>query len=169
MYPYHLADYVCRVKRITAYKYYCDLLASMLAEEASYDRMPNFTVRCCMERAAPRRVLSPMARAGQAVRRPCALQCLACTGCVPSVFQPRIDCVPVVYRRFSGGVSAVCQHWPCTVRVTTMHRLCTGNVPAVCQHCSGCVPAVYRLCTGSVPALYRLRTGCVPAMYRQCT
>ena len=48
MFPYHLSDYVCRVQRITPFKYYSEVLTNMLREEKSYDRLPNFTVeRTC--------------------------------------------------------------------------------------------------------------------------
>ncbi|KAG1655890.1 hypothetical protein FOA52_006088 [Chlamydomonas sp. UWO 241] len=43
MYPYHLAEYVCRVQRVTPYKYYSDVMVELLREEKSYDRLPNFT------------------------------------------------------------------------------------------------------------------------------
>jgi hypothetical protein len=26
LYPYHLADYICRVSRISPFRYYCDIL-----------------------------------------------------------------------------------------------------------------------------------------------
>ncbi|GAX73682.1 hypothetical protein CEUSTIGMA_g1133.t1 [Chlamydomonas eustigma] len=43
MYPHHLATFVCKCQRVTPFKYYCEVLANMLREEKSYDRMPNFT------------------------------------------------------------------------------------------------------------------------------
>lgn len=45
LFPYHLADYVCRVLRVTPFRYYCDLLFTVMREEKSYDQIPNFTVR----------------------------------------------------------------------------------------------------------------------------
>lgn len=45
VYPYHMSDYVCRVQRITPFKYYNEVLFLTLKEEKSYDRIPNFTVR----------------------------------------------------------------------------------------------------------------------------
>lgn len=45
LFPYHLADYICRVLRVTPFKYYVELMYSVLRDERSYDRIPNFTVR----------------------------------------------------------------------------------------------------------------------------
>ena len=42
--PYHLADYACRVLRVTPFRYYIDLLFLVMREEKSYDQIPNFTV-----------------------------------------------------------------------------------------------------------------------------
>ncbi|KAL3158901.1 hypothetical protein ABBQ32_011616 [Trebouxia sp. C0010 RCD-2024] len=42
LFPYHLSDYVCRVLRVTPFKYYCDLLYTVMREEKSYDQIPNF-------------------------------------------------------------------------------------------------------------------------------
>ena len=44
LFPYHLADYVCRVLRVTPFRYYCDLLFTVMRDEKSYDQIPNFTV-----------------------------------------------------------------------------------------------------------------------------
>ncbi len=44
LFPYHLSDYICRVLRYTPFKYYSDIMLSVLKEEKSYDRIPNFTV-----------------------------------------------------------------------------------------------------------------------------
>ncbi|WIA36338.1 hypothetical protein OEZ86_007659 [Tetradesmus obliquus] len=43
VYPYHLSDYVCRVVRVTPFRYYSEVLFLTLKEEKSYDRIPNFT------------------------------------------------------------------------------------------------------------------------------
>eukprot|EP00879_Flechtneria_rotunda_P023299 GHRR01024648.1.p1 GENE.GHRR01024648.1~~GHRR01024648.1.p1 ORF type:complete len:247 (+),score=73.57 GHRR01024648.1:732-1472(+) len=43
LYPYHLAEYVARVLRVTPFKYYTNVLFLNLKEERSYDRIPNFT------------------------------------------------------------------------------------------------------------------------------
>lgn len=45
LFPYHLADYVCRVLRVSPHRYYCDLLYTVMREEKSYDQIPNFAVR----------------------------------------------------------------------------------------------------------------------------
>ena len=45
LFPYHLADYTCRVLRVTPFRYYIDLLFTVMREEKSYDQIPNFTVR----------------------------------------------------------------------------------------------------------------------------
>ena len=44
LFPYHLAEYVCRVLRVTPFRYYCDLLFTVMRDEHSYDYIPNFTV-----------------------------------------------------------------------------------------------------------------------------
>ena len=44
LYPYALADFVCARLRVSPFKYYCDLLFSVMREEKSYDFIPNFTV-----------------------------------------------------------------------------------------------------------------------------
>lgn len=45
LFPYHLADYTCRVLRVTPFRYYIDLLFLVMRDEKSYDQIPNFTVR----------------------------------------------------------------------------------------------------------------------------
>ncbi|CAD7697174.1 unnamed protein product [Ostreobium quekettii] len=42
LFPYHLAGYICRVLRTTAFRYYFDTLYASLKEERAYDRIPNF-------------------------------------------------------------------------------------------------------------------------------
>lgn len=44
LYPYHLQHFVCRVLRVTPFKYYTDLLVSCLVAERPYHQLPNFTV-----------------------------------------------------------------------------------------------------------------------------
>lgn len=44
LFPYHVAEYVCRVLRVTPFRYYCDLLFMVMRDERSYDYIPNFTV-----------------------------------------------------------------------------------------------------------------------------
>ncbi|XP_047053816.1 protein FAM91A1-like [Lolium rigidum] len=43
LYPYHLADYICRVLRISPFRYYCDILFETMKNEQPYDSIPNFT------------------------------------------------------------------------------------------------------------------------------
>ena len=44
IFPYHLAHYVCRVLRVSPFKYYSDTCYSSLAAEMSFSELPNFTV-----------------------------------------------------------------------------------------------------------------------------
>ncbi|XP_020590898.1 protein FAM91A1 isoform X2 [Phalaenopsis equestris] len=43
LFPYHLADYVCRVMRISPFKYYCDMIFEVMKNEQPYDSIPNFS------------------------------------------------------------------------------------------------------------------------------
>ncbi|BAT80978.1 hypothetical protein LR48_Vigan07g046100 [Vigna angularis] len=43
LFPYHLADYVCRVMRVTAFRYYIDMIFEVMKNEQPYDRIPNFS------------------------------------------------------------------------------------------------------------------------------
>ncbi|KAK3160685.1 hypothetical protein QOZ80_1BG0062980 [Eleusine coracana subsp. coracana] len=43
LYPYHLADYICRVLRVSPFRYYCDILFEVMKNEQPYDSIPNFT------------------------------------------------------------------------------------------------------------------------------
>jgi len=43
LFPYHLADYITRVLRVTPFRYYSDIVCSALKEEKPYDQIPNFT------------------------------------------------------------------------------------------------------------------------------
>ncbi|KAL5220798.1 hypothetical protein ABZP36_025511 [Zizania latifolia] len=43
LYPYHLADYICRVLRVSPFRYYCDILFEAMKNEQPYDSIPNFT------------------------------------------------------------------------------------------------------------------------------
>lgn len=43
LFPYHLSEYVCRVARVTPFKYYSGLLADLMREDLPYDSVPNFT------------------------------------------------------------------------------------------------------------------------------
>lgn len=43
LFPYHLAEYVCRVMRISPFKYYCDMIFDVMRNEQPYDSIPNFS------------------------------------------------------------------------------------------------------------------------------
>ncbi|XP_022884869.1 protein FAM91A1 [Olea europaea var. sylvestris] len=43
LFPYHLAEYVCRVMRISPFKYYCDMIFEVMKNEQPYDSIPNFS------------------------------------------------------------------------------------------------------------------------------
>ncbi|MCO5570831.1 hypothetical protein L7F22_024559 [Adiantum nelumboides] len=43
LFPYHLAEYVCRIQRISPFRYYCDILYEVMKNERPYDTIPNFT------------------------------------------------------------------------------------------------------------------------------
>ncbi len=47
IFPYHLGHYICRVLRVSPFKYYSDLCYSSLAAEMSFSELPNFTVSTC--------------------------------------------------------------------------------------------------------------------------
>ncbi len=47
IFPYHLGHYICRVLRVSPFKYYSDLCYSSLAAEMSFSELPNFTVSAC--------------------------------------------------------------------------------------------------------------------------
>ena len=44
LFPYHLAEYVCRVLRVTPYRFYTNVLVDVMREDQPYDAIPNFTV-----------------------------------------------------------------------------------------------------------------------------
>lgn len=43
LFPYHLAEYVCRVMRVSPFRYYCDMIFEVMKNEQPYDSMPNFS------------------------------------------------------------------------------------------------------------------------------
>ncbi|XP_029126861.1 protein FAM91A1 isoform X2 [Cajanus cajan] len=43
LFPYHLADYICRVMRVSPFRYYCDMIFEVMKNEQPYDRIPNFS------------------------------------------------------------------------------------------------------------------------------
>lgn len=43
LFPYHLAEYVCRVMRVSPFRYYCDMIFEVMKNEQPYDSIPNFS------------------------------------------------------------------------------------------------------------------------------
>ncbi|MQL71247.1 hypothetical protein Taro_003550, partial [Colocasia esculenta] len=43
LFPYHLSEYVCRVMRISPFRYYCDIIFEVMRNEQPYDSIPNFS------------------------------------------------------------------------------------------------------------------------------
>ncbi|XP_028800326.1 protein FAM91A1 isoform X2 [Neltuma alba] len=43
LFPYHLAEYICRIMRISPFKYYCDIIFEVMKNEQPYDSIPNFS------------------------------------------------------------------------------------------------------------------------------
>lgn len=43
LFPYHLAEYVCRVMRLSSFRYYCDMIFEVMKNEQPYDSIPNFS------------------------------------------------------------------------------------------------------------------------------
>jgi len=43
LYPYHLAEYICRVARISPHRYYLNMIADAMKDDRPYDSIPNFT------------------------------------------------------------------------------------------------------------------------------
>ncbi|TKY45580.1 FAM91A1 protein [Spatholobus suberectus] len=43
LFPYHLAEYICRVMRVSPFRYYCDMIFEVMKNEQPYDSIPNFS------------------------------------------------------------------------------------------------------------------------------
>ncbi|KAK7306620.1 hypothetical protein VNO77_44571 [Canavalia gladiata] len=43
LFPYHLAEFVCRVMRVSPFRYYCDMIFEVMRNEQPYDSIPNFS------------------------------------------------------------------------------------------------------------------------------
>ncbi|BBN13036.1 hypothetical protein MPTK1_6g00290 [Marchantia polymorpha subsp. ruderalis] len=43
LFPYHLAENICRIQRITPFRYYCDMIYEVMKNERPYDSIPNFS------------------------------------------------------------------------------------------------------------------------------
>ena len=50
LFPYHLADVVIKSNsdRVTPFNYYSQMLDNLMAQEKSYDSLPNFTAADCL-------------------------------------------------------------------------------------------------------------------------
>ncbi|XP_058096937.1 uncharacterized protein LOC131242363 [Magnolia sinica] len=43
LFPYHLGEYVCRVMRVSPFRYYCEMIFEVMKNEQPYDSIPNFS------------------------------------------------------------------------------------------------------------------------------
>eukprot|EP00249_Psilotum_nudum_P019721 c27386_g1_i1 orf=411-3452(-) len=43
LFPYHLGEFVCRIQRVSPFRYYCDMLYEVMKNERPYDTIPNFS------------------------------------------------------------------------------------------------------------------------------
>lgn len=43
LFPYHLAEYICRVMRLSPFRYYCEIIFEVMRNEQPYDSIPNFS------------------------------------------------------------------------------------------------------------------------------
>lgn len=48
LYPYHLSDIIVKGLRITPFNYYISMMQDIMAQEKSYDSLPNFTAADCL-------------------------------------------------------------------------------------------------------------------------
>ncbi|KAF6024527.1 FAM91A1 [Bugula neritina] len=48
LYPYHLSDFMIRGLRVTPFAYYHNMMKDIMAQEKSYDALPNFTAADCL-------------------------------------------------------------------------------------------------------------------------
>ena len=47
LYPFHLSDVMVKGLRITPFAYYISIMSDIMAQEKSYDSLPNFTAADC--------------------------------------------------------------------------------------------------------------------------
>lgn len=47
LFPYHLSDIMVKGLRMTPFAYYITMMADIMAQEKSYDSLPNFTASDC--------------------------------------------------------------------------------------------------------------------------
>ncbi|XP_024528555.1 protein FAM91A1 isoform X1 [Selaginella moellendorffii] len=43
LFPYHLSENICRLMRVSPFRYYCDMLYEVMRNEKPYDSIPNFS------------------------------------------------------------------------------------------------------------------------------
>ena len=48
LFPYHLSDVIIKGLGITPFHYYINMLDNQMAQEKSYDSLPNFTAADCL-------------------------------------------------------------------------------------------------------------------------
>ena len=47
LFPYHLSDVIVKGLMVTPFHYYVQMLETLMANEKSYDSLPNFTAADC--------------------------------------------------------------------------------------------------------------------------
>ena len=47
LFPYHLSDVVVKGLLVTPFQYYSQMMEALMAQERSYDSLPNFTAADC--------------------------------------------------------------------------------------------------------------------------
>ena len=47
LFPYHLSDVIIKGLMVTPFQYYVTMLETLMANEKSYDSLPNFTAADC--------------------------------------------------------------------------------------------------------------------------
>jgi len=60
LYPYHLSDVIVRGLYVTPFQYYSQMLEELMAQERSYDSLPNFTAADCEDTICWLRVNVPL-------------------------------------------------------------------------------------------------------------
>ncbi|GAB6029426.1 hypothetical protein CHUAL_005185 [Chamberlinius hualienensis] len=48
LFPYHLSDVIVKGMRVTPFQYYLNIMQDLMAQEKSYDSLPNFTAADCL-------------------------------------------------------------------------------------------------------------------------
>ena len=47
LFPYHLADAIVPVLRVTPFQYYQEMMYELMLRDRTYDTLPNFTAKDC--------------------------------------------------------------------------------------------------------------------------